>query len=171
MVVAGSLSLRGLTSTMTCPSDLFTYEDGRLYWAVSRGGVKVGQRAGSVCKDGYRRVRVNGKRPMEHRVIYEMHHGPIPKGFEIDHINGDRSDNRIENLRVATPSENQHNQKSVKGFYFHKRDKKFIARIKADGKQIHIGHYETEELAREAYLEAKAKYHPTSPIVQAAARS
>ena len=108
-----------------------------------------------------------GKRILEHRVIYEMHHGPIPEGMEIDHINGIRDDNRIENLRVVTRTENQHNVKSVKGICFHKAAGKFMASITVDKKQIYLGLHETEELAREAYLEAKAKYHPTSPIVEA----
>ena len=148
-------------------------ETGDFTWKVNRGKAALGKLAGHICFKNtkqYRIIGVNGRIDRAHRLAWLYMTGSWPAD-EIDHINGDRSDNRIENLRVATPSENQHNQKSVKGFYFHKRDKKFIARIKADGKQIHIGHYETEELAREAYLEAKAKYHPTSPIVQAAARS
>jgi len=154
---------------MTCRfKELFTYEDGRLYWAVRTGRrAKVGDRAGCFKKDGYRRVQVYGKRILEHRVIYEMHHGPIPEGMEIDHINGIRDDNRIENLRVVTRTENQHNVKSVKGICFHKAAGKFMASITVDRKQIYLGLHETEELAREAYLEAKAKYHPTSPIVEA----
>ena len=172
MVVAGSLSLRGLTSTMTCRfKEVFTYEDGCLYWAVPRRGIKVGSRAGSYQVGGYRRVQLDGKEFMEHRVIYEMLNGPIPEGMQIDHINGKTSDNRIENLRVVTCSENHQNKKRANGFQTHKKTGKFRARIGVDGKEIYLGLYETEELAREAYLKAKAKYHPTSPIVQAAARS
>jgi len=154
--------------TITSPfNELFTYEDGRLYWAVTRGTVKAGSRAGGPVGNGYRRVGVGGKSLREHRIIYEMFNGPIPEGMDIDHINGVRDDNRIENLRVVTRSENHHNRKEVRGFCFDKREGKFRAEIMADGKKINLGFHETEELARAAYLEAKAKYHPTSPIVEA----
>lgn len=150
----------------------FSYDDGRLYWAVSTSNrVKVGQRAGTTNHNGYRQIMMKGKRYMEHRVIYEMRRGPIPDGLEIDHINGVKDDNRIENLRVVTHAENQHNRKPTKGFYLKKRMGKFQSQIAVGGKNIYLGHYDTEEEAREAYLEAKAKYHPTSPIVEAAPRS
>ncbi|NDF37230.1 MAG: hypothetical protein EB156_05535, partial [Euryarchaeota archaeon] len=156
---------------MTCRfKELFTYEDGRLYWAVTRGASKAGSRAGTAHSKGYRQVQVDSKMLKEHRVIYEMHHGQIPEGMQIDHINGVRDDNRIENLRVVTQSENNQNRRQVKGFCFDKSTGKFTAYIGLDGKKIHLGTYETEELAREAYLKAKADYHPTSPIVEAAPR-
>ena len=123
----------------------------------------AGNRAGTTDSGGYRQVQVDGKLIYEHRVIYEMHNGPIPDGMQIDHINGVRKDNRIENLRVVTPSENQHNRKEAKGFYFHKASGKFMARIDVDGKQIFLGRYETPVDARAAYLRAKRKYHVSTP--------
>ena len=144
-------------------NELFNYKDGNLYWAVSRRGTKVGSRAGSTDSNGYRRVKVDGKKILEHRVIYEMHNGSIPDGMEIDHINGVRDDNRIENLRVVTSSENQQNLRDVKGFNFHKPTGKFQAYIKLDGKHIHLGRYETPVDARAAYLRAKRKYHVSTP--------
>ena len=146
-------------------NELLTYEDGRLYWAVNRrGGAKAGDRAGCAVNNGYRHVVVDGKGILEHRIIYEMHHGPIPKGMQIDHINHDKSDNRIENLRVVTASENARNNPNAKGYHFCNTKKRWIATIHDGEKQLRIGSFKTKELAREAYLDAKAKYHPSSPI-------
>ena len=144
---------------MTEYHELFKYRDGGLYWSANRSNVKAGDRAGSFHTGGYRRVKVNGENVMEHRVIYEMHHGPIPEGMEIDHINGDPADNRIKNLRVVTSSENKQNQKTVKGFSFHKAKGKFLAQIMADGKTIHLGYHETPVDANAAYLRAKREHH------------
>lgn len=93
--------------------DFFSYdpESGQLYWATNRGTAKKGDAAGSLIGDRrYWNVKLRGKRHYVHRIIWEMHHGPIPKGMCIDHINGDGRDNRIDNLRVATLSENQRNR-------------------------------------------------------------
>ena len=152
-------------------NELLTYKDGRLYWAVGGKGITKGKRTGAPTQGGYREFKAKGVRRLEHRIVWEMHHGPIPEGLQIDHINGVRNDNRIENLRLATNQENSHNMGDAKGFDFHKSTGKFRARIMVDGRGIHLGLHETEEEARSAYLKAKAKYHPTSPIVEAAPRS
>lgn len=76
----------------------------------------------------------------------------------IDHINGNRIDNRISNLRNVTQQENTFNSVS-KGYDFDKKEKKWRARIKINNKSIYLGRYDTEEDARQAYLEAKEKYH------------
>ena len=83
-----------------------------------------------------------------------MHHGPIPKGLEIDHINRNRSDNRIENLRAVTRSVNLHNQEG-KGYY--KNGNKFRATISLNNRSVGLGSYATECAARLAYLMAKLK--------------
>ena len=64
-----------------------------------------GRRIGSDCF-GYENVRVGGKTVRSHRLIWECVHGPIPDDLQINHINGDKRDNRIENLELVTPSEN-----------------------------------------------------------------
>jgi len=67
------------------------------------------QRRGYVTKYGYRRVTVPGERRlrMEHVLVWEQHHGPVPPGKELHHINGDKLDNRIENLRPVTRLEHK----------------------------------------------------------------
>jgi len=88
---------------------VFEYKDGVLYWKKSTGRAKAGTPAGcSTNHDKYIRVRINNKLHLIHRVIFFMHYGYSPK--EIDHINCDRTDNRIENLREATGCENQKNR-------------------------------------------------------------
>ena len=145
-------------------NELFNYKDGNLYWAVNKGSrAMAGSRAGTHHRDGYRHVKVDGKQILVHRIIYEMHHGPIPEGMQIDHSNGVRDDNRIENLRVVTNAENNQNRRDANGFHFNKRNGKFQAYIKLDGKQVHLGYHETPVDARAAYLRAKREYHTSTP--------
>lgn len=91
-----------------------------------------------------------------HQFIYYWVHKKCVD--EIDHINGVKNDNRISNLREITHQQNQFNRR-VKGYYWHKRDKKYISRIILDRKTIYIGSFNTEEDAHNAYLNAKKTYH------------
>ena len=78
----------------------------------------------------------------------------------IDHVDGDKSNNRIENLRIVTNQQNQFNRKQAKGYSWHKKAKKWRAQIRINGKNNkYLGFFETEEEAREAYLKAKEMYH------------
>jgi hypothetical protein len=88
------------------------------------------------------------------------------KGTIVDHINGNTLDNRRENLRVCSHSENMRNSKKrsggkcpYKGVYFNKRANKWNPQIKLDGKSISLGYYLTAEEARDAYIAASRKYH------------
>jgi len=78
---------------------------------------------------------------------------------DIDHINGIRDDNRIENLRSVTRQQNNFNRKYVKGYFFCKQTNKYKVTICHNYKILYIGLYNTEEEARYAYLKAKEKYH------------
>lgn len=83
---------------------LFDYKDGSLYWKVRKAPhVKIGARVGSPEVNGYQTVMVNGRNWRIHRLVFLMQYGYLPKN--IDHINGNRSDNRIENLRAANDNE------------------------------------------------------------------
>ena len=85
---------------------------GTLHWRVSRGRSKAGDRAGGIRPDGYRHVQVDGRLLLEHRIIVSMIEGrTLDADEEVDHENGVRDDNRIENLRIVTASENQRNQR------------------------------------------------------------
>ena len=127
-------------------------------------------------KYGYVRpgMCINGefKQFYAHRKIWEFYNGPIPDGLVIDHINGIRHDNRLSNLQLVTTSQN--NQKSVfskinhsskyQGVRYCKSRKKFQARINFNGKTRSLGYFDNEELAYQAYVAAKIKYHGVESI-------
>lgn len=138
--------------------EIFDYRDGKLFWRNDRGSnAKAGQRAGGQRITGYRAVFLCGKRYQEHRLIYLWHHGHMPK--QIDHINMDKSDNRIENLRPADSSQNQANTKSrsnssgYRGVRLVPETGRWAARIYKDYKEIRIGTFDTPEEASAAYQE------------------
>jgi len=79
-------------------------------------------------------------------------------GGEVDHINGDRADNRKANLRIVTRSQNLMNKNGVKGYYFDNHYKKWKAEIIVNGKKIGLGSFDTEEEAKAARLEGERKY-------------
>lgn len=152
-------------------NELFYYKDGKLFNKVTRGArAKKDEEAGNICKAyGYRVLQINGKNLRAHRIIWEMHNGKIPKGIEIDHINHDRLDNRLENLRLVTPSENRHNQtmrtdntSGLTGVSWYKRRGKWLARLRVNGKGRHLGYFDDLEFAGLVITEAREKYgyHP-----------
>ena len=79
--------------------------------------------------------------------------------IQVDHINGIRHDNRLENLRLVTNQQNNFNRTKALGYTWNKRSNKWSAYIKLNGKQIPLGYYNNEEDARNAYLTAKRVYH------------
>lgn len=123
----------------------------------------VGTLAGTPIH-GHWRLNVFGKGHLAHRLIWFMVHGQWPEG-QIDHINGIRSDNRIENLRVVTPRMNSQNRRtadkgSKTGFLGVSRNGKgFRAEIKYGGKNHHLGTYRTPEEAHYVYVQAKRIHH------------
>lgn len=121
---------------------------------------------------GYGAVRVDKKMYLAHRVIWLWHKGELPKN-RIDHIDRNKMNNRLENLRAVSPSENQHNHSlrrnnssGFPGVHFNKQCNKYYAQICKENKRIFIGSCATAEEAFEAYKRAKIKFHPTSPIAQ-----
>jgi hypothetical protein len=140
---------------------IFSYNpiDGGLYWKISNCPISKGTRAGCIQKKGYRQIKVLGKGYKEHRLVWFYHYGEWPIN-QIDHINNDRSDNRVENLREVTNSENAQNKRKItKGIYRHKSGK-WHTRIGLNKKRLSVGYYDTEEEAIQAYIDAKKKYHP-----------
>jgi hypothetical protein len=91
-----------------------------------------------------------------HQFAWFMIHNEIVEC--VDHINRDKSDNRISNLRSITKQKNSFNSNS-KGYSWHKLKQKWVSKIKINDKSIYLGSYNTEEQARQAYLNAKDKYH------------
>jgi len=93
-----------------------------------------------------------------HRLAWYLHYGHLPVN-SIDHIDGVRSNNKIENLRDVTAQQNQWNHTKAKGYYWNKPANKFCAQIRINGKTKHLGVFQTEQKARNAYLKAKEIYH------------
>jgi hypothetical protein len=141
-------------------------ETGVFTWLVNRGGTaRVGTVAGNIQKMGYRYINFRGKLVGAHRLAWLYVHGVWPNG-DIDHINRMRDDNWIANLREATRSQNMRNSIRVRtassplqGVCWDKQAQKWLASITSNGKQIHLGRYETAELAHEAYVKACREVH------------
>ena len=93
-----------------------------------------------------------------HRLIAKTFLKDYNEDLEVDHIDRCKSNNSLDNLRMVNHSENMQNT-TCKGYSWDKQKNKWKARIGANGKFIHIGHYDTEEEAGEAYLKGKQKYH------------
>jgi len=139
-------------------TDRFIYKDGQLLNAKTKHVYH------NCDRDGYIRVRVNGIEYRAHRLIWEIHNGPIPSDMLVDHIDGDVSNNRIENLRLATRQQNNANRSKMlnncktghglpKGVVI-TTSNKFRARIGYKGETYSLGIYNTVEEAEAAYNEA-----------------
>jgi hypothetical protein len=143
--------------------DSFNYKDGNLYWKIQKKGVNANQIAGTKNKNGYFQIQLNKKFIYLHRAIFLMQYGYLPSC--IDHIDGNPSNNKIENLREVTASQNCWNQKykgsasGVKGVTWNKQDKKWQPQIKANGKKFYLGKFVNLDDAIEAYKNAAEKLH------------
>ena len=116
-------------------------------------------------KSGYKKykLKLNKKHYILSRVVYKAYNPDwdiSDTGYNnlIDHINNNSLDNRIENLRILTKKQNQWNT-NAKGYTWHKYNKKWSAQLMVSGKYKFIGYFTEESDARNAYLEAKEKYH------------
>jgi hypothetical protein len=126
------------------------------------GRRSAGQRMGYTKGDGYRLIAIAGKYHYAHRLAWLVTHGEWPP-HEIDHINGDRDDNRIENLRAATRTQNMMNSATGKGW--HKHGNRWQALIRANGKRLFLGCFDTEAQAREAYEKAAREHHGAFSVI------
>ena len=145
----------------------FELKDDCLYWknVVHLNQSKlIGQKAGSIHSTGYRHITFMGKQHKAHRLIWLYVYGYLPK--EIDHINGDRQDNRLENLREVTRSQNQYNKviqkntvSGIKGVSWHKKSKSWVVRLCVEKQSKNFGYFKDIELAELVALEARDKYH------------
>ena len=138
---------------------LFYYKDGNLYNKVSRGSARKDTLAGYVAEDGYRRVCVDGKYFYIHRLAWILYtNKEIPEDLFIDHIDGNRVNNDINNLRLASSLENQYNKfrqkngtSGYKGVWFDSKKNCWKASIRLKEKRLYIGQFDTELEAAIAY--------------------
>lgn len=144
-----------ITQELVC--SLFDYRDGKLFWKNSGHGKTKGKEAGTVSKNNYRHIHINYKQYFTHRLIFLYHNGYLPE--VIDHKDGNPLNNKIENLREATLSQNQYNRRidcrnktGVKNV--NKKGNKYRVVFTVMKKSRHYGYYDTIE---EAAAVAKAK--------------
>lgn len=148
--------------------ELFEYRDGALYWKHRHGGKNsraAGTKAGTpLGKRKYLRVSVDYKFYYVHRLIWLMHHGDLPD--VIDHIDGDPSNNRIENLRAATFAGNMRNSKlskrnksGIKGVQRCNKTGLWRGEVYADGYSHRVGPFESLEQCGEAVRELRERLH------------
>lgn len=143
----------------------YNSETGEILWRASRYKSRIGKCATRRQSLGYLQVRLDGKFYYAHRLAWLIVHGEWPSE-EIDHINGDRADNRICNLRQCTRSENlqntplsPRNTTGFRGVYFSRAKGRYCAQIQVRGKNIKLGYFSDPEKASEAYKAAKSKHH------------
>lgn len=147
---------------------LYNPETGVFTRLVGNGrNVKAGDIAGNTHRTGYRHVMVDSKAYAAHRLAWLYVHGVWPSG-DIDHMNGDPADNRIENLRDVPERYNMQNERrprksSTSGFMgvrWREERQCWVAELRIDGKRRRLGAFKSPEDAHAAYLEAKRKHHP-----------
>lgn len=165
---------------MSRKTDAMTYEDAVevLRYDAQTGVLERKLKSGDwrVCghkptSHGYGQVGIDGKIYLAHRLAWLLTYGEWPD--VIDHLDRDRINNRISNLREVTPAENTYNHgvrrdntSGYTGVTFHAQTSKYRAVIWLNGKPIHLGLYSTPEEAFTAYMLAKIEHHPSSPDAQ-----
>lgn len=147
---------------------LFEYNDnGSLSWKVKIADkINIGQRAGTKHSGGYWQIRIYKKIYLEHRLVWLYHYGYLPT-CQIDHINRNKLDNRIENLRLCPRNEldncqnlglNPRNTSGHTGISWSKQCNKWVVQISSDGKNKSIGYFSDIEEAIKARKQAEIKY-------------
>jgi len=138
--------------------EMFDYQDGNLVWKSvhPKCNYLLGKVAGCVHKSGYRVIKINDKIYTAHRLIWVYFHGSINDMLQIDHIDGNKLNNNIDNLRLVTAEVNCLNRSkhNAKGYSWNKHTKKWQASIMTNGKLKYLGLFVDEEEARSVYLEA-----------------
>lgn len=139
---------------------------GKLFWKMTRGGVSIGEEAGWVDESsGYKRISIYGATKYAHVVAWELFHGEIPNG-QVDHINGDKTDNRIANLRECSPAQNAQNRKNrvdnksgVKGASWNASRRKWCARVTVNKKVFFLGFFSNITDAEKEIAKFRDRHH------------
>jgi hypothetical protein len=137
-----------------------------LRWRISTGCVSPGVSAGSLKENGYWHLMLDGKRYYSHRIVWAIANNADPGELEIDHIDGNRSNNHPSNLRLATSTQNNRNQvnrrtdntSGTPGVCWHKPTQKWRARICIDKGELYLGLFACKHEAIKARREAELKH-------------
>ena len=154
-------------------------ESGEFRWKSHRYKRLIGKQAGTYVSCGYLSISLFKKRRLAHRLAWLIMTGSMPED-QIDHIDGDPSNNKWSNLRPASQSENNQNRAKggarsdnpsrFIGVYWVKGRSVWCAKIKIPGgKRLYLGSFSSEEEAADAYAKAKSVYHPFQPFTRKAA--
>lgn len=165
-----------LLPTFERVSKLLSLDDGtgKLIRIVTTSqNARAGQEAGSLKNSGYRDVKIDGRLIRAHRIVWLLNTGAWPKA-EIDHINGVRDDNRPENLRDVSTSQNQQNQKkarrdnkstsTVPGCFFEPSSGKWMANCMLNGKRAIKRRFSNQAEAEACVLEFRSKWFPANTL-------
>lgn len=142
---------------------ILDYRDGGLYWKILvKSNMPIGSRAGTKISQGYRCIVINKTRYCEHRIIWIWHNGRIDSGLVIDHIDRDKSNNLIENLRILTNSQNLHNRdnSNISILNGEPHWKNYMGRVIIDGKLLRKS-FHTESEAKIWVADIKNNYLPS----------
>jgi hypothetical protein len=142
-------------------------DTGLLYWTVHIYRIKKpGDLAGHMNKRGYIEIRYNRTTYQAHRLAWYLHTGEDPGELQVEHIDTNRTNNRITNLRLATAQDNAQNQSKrkdttslYKGVSYYKKSNKWQSQIRANGESIYLGYFDTEIEAHAAYCKAAVELH------------
>ena len=141
---------------------MFDYVDGQLIAKTDNNKRKAGDALRSITGKGYLSGSVNGRKCRVHRLVFLYFYGFMPS--QVDHIDGNRQNNQIENLREATSAQNNQNRvatgaSKIKGVVWHKQSKKWVASICINRKSVHLGSFEKIEDAAQVATDARKKLH------------
>lgn len=144
--------------------ELFEYRDGSLFWKTTGKGRRKNLKAGYLAKNNYEFIGIGDKLYRTHKLIYMMFYGSMPE--EIDHKDGNRSNNKIENLRKVDHNHNMQNTKKPitntsgeKNVTWFKRDSTWHVQLRKNGKRLHIGYFKDFDLAKQAAYVARIQHH------------
>jgi hypothetical protein len=160
-----SIALCGMSQQRL--KELLSYdaESGVFTWKISRGSSKAGDVAGCLATTRYWRIRLDNRFYLAHRLAWLYAYGNWPE-HEVDHINGNKSDNRIVNLREATHSENtmnigikKHNTSGAKGVTYHKQCNKWQVYGRENKKPVYLGIFDSKDEAADVYKSHAKKHH------------
>ena len=149
-------------------NDVFEYRDGELYWKIRPSGVaKMNNAVGNLVgkKRNYLSVQYKYKGYRVSRIIWKMFHGTISEKMQIDHIDGNTLNNKIENLRIVNNSDNQKNcptrkdnKSGFRGVFWKDRIKRWECYITSNGTRYYLGVYKEKKDAIERRLKAEKEH-------------